>query len=96
MATGRASGERRHTGDSSAVTVRVRLFAALHRFVPAAAEGPLERSMPAGSTVADLLSALGIPDEVDATVAMDGELAERVDALRDGAEIMVLSPMEGG
>ena len=96
MATVHASGEHRHSEDSRTITVRVRLFAALRRFLPPGVDGPLERTLPAGATAADLLEAIGVPDDIDATVAINGELAERKDALEDGADVMVLSPMEGG
>jgi len=96
MATVHAGGERRHSEDPGTIIVRVRLFAALRRFLPSGVDGPLERALPAGATVADLLDAIGVPDDIDATVAIDGELAERKDALQDGADVMVLSPMEGG
>ena len=39
---------------------------------------------------------IGIPDENEITVGLDGELAARDTPLRDGAELMLLSPMEGG
>jgi sulfur carrier protein ThiS len=96
MATVHAGGERRHSDSSDTITVRVRLFAALRRFLPPGVDGPLERALRPGATVADLLHAIGIPDDTDATVAIDGELAERRDTLHDGADVMVLSPMEGG
>ncbi|MDP2703145.1 MAG: MoaD/ThiS family protein, partial [Candidatus Rokubacteria bacterium] len=46
--------------------------------------------------VADLLAAIGIEQDAEVTVAVDGELAGRDTLLRDGAEIMLLNPMEGG
>ena len=52
--------------------------------------------MPAGSTVADLLDAIGISANTDVTVGVDGELADRTDPLHDGADVMLLTPMEGG
>ena len=96
MATVHAGGERRHSQNPDTITVRVRLFAALRRFLPPDIDGPLERTLPSGATVADLRDAIGVPDNADATVAINGELAERKDALEDGADVMVLSPMEGG
>ena len=52
--------------------------------------------MPAGATVADLIAAIGVEATYDVTVAVDGELADRETKLRQGADVMLLSPMEGG
>ena len=52
--------------------------------------------VPAGATVADLLTAVGIEAGIDLTAAVDGELAERDTPLHDGAEVVLLVPMEGG
>ena len=82
--------------DAPSITVTVRLFADLRRFLPRGADGPLRYTVPGGATVADLLAAVGIEARADVTAAVDGELAGRDTPLRDGAEIMLLSPMEGG
>jgi sulfur carrier protein ThiS len=95
MATARA-GERRHGEDRGEIAVTVTLFADLRRYQPAGVDGPHRHTVPAGSTVADLLDAVGIPAGADVTVGLDGELANRTDPLHDGADVMLLSPMEGG
>jgi sulfur carrier protein ThiS len=77
-------------------SVSVTFFADLRRFLPRGAEGPQRYSLPAGATVADLLAAIGVESAAELTVAVDGELAGRDTRLRDGAEVMLLSPMEGG
>ena len=64
--------------------------------LPPGVDGQHQRTVPAGSTVADLLDAIGIPANTDVTVGLDGELADRTDPLHDGADVMLLSPMEGG
>lgn len=78
------------------ITVTVTFMAALRRFLPRGAVGPRSYALPAGATVADLLAAIGIAAAEDVTVGVDGELAGADDVLRDGAEVMLLSPMEGG
>jgi sulfur carrier protein ThiS len=78
------------------ITVSVTFFADLRRFLPRGADGPQRRTLQAGARVADLLAEIGIEPDADVTVAVDGELAERETALRDGADVMLLSPMEGG
>jgi len=82
--------------DAPTVAVTVILSAALRRRRPGGGDGPERHVLPAGATLADLLAALGIDGTIDLTAAVDGELAERDTPLRDGAEVMVLAPMEGG
>ena len=83
-------------GKDTTITVTVTFFADLRRFLPRGAGGPQRYRVAAGATVADLLDAIGIDAETDLTAAVDNELAARDTPLRDGAEVMLLSPMEGG
>ena len=78
------------------IGVSVILSAGLRRLLPGSPDGPQRRTLAAGATLGDLLAALGITAGTDLTVAVDGELAERDTPLRDGAEVMLLVPMEGG
>ena len=78
------------------ITVGVTLFADLRRYLPRGADGPQRYTLPDGATVADLLATIGVAPEDELTAAVDGELAARDTRLRDGAEVMLLSPMEGG
>jgi len=96
MATARAEGERQHSEGRPGITVTVTFLAGLRRFLPPGVDGPRRHGVPAGSTVADLLDAIGIPRNTDVTVGLDGELANRTDPLHDGADVMLVSPMEGG
>jgi len=78
------------------VSVSVTFFADLRRYLPKGADGPQRYAVPAGATVADLIAAIGVEATYDVTVAVDGELADRETKLRQGADVMLLSPMEGG
>ena len=82
--------------EARVITVRVTFFADLRRFLPRGADGPQRYSVPAGATMADLLAIIGIDPGAETTLAVDGELATRDTPLRDGADVMLLSPMEGG
>ncbi len=82
--------------DGTTVTVTVTLFADLRRFLPRGADGPQRYALAAGATAADLVAAIGIAADTELTVAVDGELASRDTRLREGADVMLLSPMEGG
>ena len=78
------------------MTVTVTFFADLRRFLPRGANGPQRYTVPERATVDDLLSAIGVAPDADVTIAVDGEQAARETPLRDGADVMLLSPMEGG
>ena len=82
--------------DARTITVTVTFFADLRRFLPRGADGPQRYTLPEDATVADLVAAVGIERGAEMTAAVDGELAGRDTPLRDGSEVMLLSPMEGG
>ena len=81
---------------AATITVTVVFFADLRRFLPRGENGPQRYRVKPGAAVSDLLDTIGIDADADLTVAVDGELADRETTLRDGAEVMLLSPMEGG
>lgn len=78
------------------VSVTVKLFSNLRRFVPMGHDGRLEFTLPPGATVADVLARIGIPADEELTVAIDDELAARDTVLNDGDEVTLIAPMEGG
>ncbi|HUO64208.1 MAG TPA: MoaD/ThiS family protein [Terriglobales bacterium] len=82
--------------DARTITVSVTFFADLRRFLPRGADGPQPYTIPESATAADLLAAIGLEAGAEVTIAVDGELAERDTLLRNGSEIMLLNPMEGG
>ena len=82
--------------ETGGITVSVTLFADLRRFLPRGTDGPLRYALRPAATVADLLAAIGIEAQSEITIAVDGELADRATRLHDGADVMLLSPMEGG
>lgn len=78
------------------VIVHVTFFAGFRRFLPPGAAGPQRYALPPRARVADLLGVIGIEASADATVAVNGEIATPETPLPDAAEVMILSPMEGG
>ena len=82
--------------DARTITVTVTFFADLRRFLPRGADGPQRYTVPGNATVHDLLTTIGIALDADITVAVDGEQASRETPLHDAADVMLLSPMEGG
>jgi len=79
-----------------AISVTVIFFADLRRFIPRGKDGPQPYTIHEGAVVADLLETIGIEKDAEVTIAVNGELAGLDTPLRDGAEIMLLNPMEGG
>ena len=82
--------------DARTITIAVTFFADLRRFLPRGAEGPQRYTVREGATVADLLAAIGVEAGAEVTIAVDGELAARDTPLREGSDVMLLNPMEGG
>src|SRR5881409_1454282 len=82
--------------DARTITIAVTFFADLRRFLPRGAEGPQRYTVPEGATAADLLAAIGVDPGAEVTIAVDGELGNRETPLRDGSDVMLLNPMEGG
>jgi sulfur carrier protein ThiS len=82
--------------EARTITVSVTFFADLRRFLPRGADGPQRYSIPEGATMADLLSIIGVDPGAEITLAVNGELAAPNTPLRAGADVMLLSPMEGG
>jgi len=82
--------------ETTTIAVNVVFFADLRRFLPRGANGPQRYALAPSATVADLLDLIGIAPDTVLTAAVDGELAGRDTRLRDGAEVLLLSPMEGG
>jgi sulfur carrier protein ThiS len=79
----------------STVTVSVRLYAELARRL-AAGERQVQRELPPGSSVDDLLELLKVPADLGVIVGRNGTLAERSTALTDGDKIELMTAMEGG
>jgi sulfur carrier protein ThiS len=82
--------------EARTIGVSVIMSAGLRRLKPGSPDGPQRHTLAAGANLGDLLAALGITATTDLTAAVDGELAERDSPLRDGSEVMLLAPMEGG
>jgi hypothetical protein len=78
------------------MTVTVTFFADLRRFLPRGVDGPQRYTLRERATVDDLLTVIGVAPDADVTIAVDGEQAAREALLHEGAEVMLLSPMEGG
>jgi len=78
------------------VTVSVKLFATLKKYLPPGSEEGTSVTLPAGSTVLDVVDALKIPHE-QATMLVAGDTyVEKTTPLTDGLQLNIFPPLAGG
>jgi molybdopterin converting factor small subunit len=79
------------------VRVEVQLFATFARYLPPHQQsGPTLVDVAAGSTVVDVVRALGIPAELSRIVLVNGQEAEETEALHAGDVVTLFPPLAGG
>ena len=78
------------------MNVEVHLHGGLVRYVPDAPRGVVQRELPAGSRVVDVLASFDFPPERRGIVGVTGQKAGLDDALIDGARIDLVPPITGG
>jgi sulfur carrier protein ThiS len=78
--------------------VTVKLFAMLNRYAPndEKAGKPFVVTVPEGSTIADLMAHLGIPDREVKVAYVDGRARAAQFRLAPGAEVGIFPPVGGG
>jgi molybdopterin converting factor small subunit len=79
------------------VTVEVRLFATLARFLPHdSRHGAAVLAVPDGATIADVAAQLGIPPDFDHVALVNGREAGPADRLQPGDVVDLFPPLAGG
>ena len=79
------------------MTVTVELFATLGRYLPAAARnGGAHVELESGSTVADLVRALGIPAGLESVALVNGHECDDSHLLVEGDTVTLYPPLAGG
>ncbi len=74
------------------MTVRVKLFGSLRRYLPAEAQGRQATvEAPAGGKVRDVMRLVGVPDEAATVILVNGEHVE-ADAEVKGGDMVSLFP----
>lgn len=77
--------------------VQVQLFATLARYAPVGCPpDAIDMEVPAGATVADVLSSLAIPQDLECLMLVGGRDADLGQVLRDGASLSLFPPLAGG
>ena len=86
------------TQTGSSIEVHLVLFADLRRLLPRGHDGRFVLTVPAGSTVADLVAASGLGFDADEQLkaGINGESVGLDASVSDGDEVVLFSPMEGG
>jgi molybdopterin converting factor small subunit len=78
------------------VTIHVKLFATLKKYLPPGSEEGAAVTMPLGSTVLDVIDALKIPHE-QATMLVAGDTyVEKNTVVTDGLQLNIFPPLAGG
>ena len=78
------------------VTIYVKLFATLKKYLPPGSEEGASLTLPAGSTVLDVIDALKIPHEHTAMLVAGDSYIEKITPLTDGLQLSIFPPLAGG
>ena len=76
--------------------ITVHLHAILRKYLPPGSNGNAMLDMPEGTTVADVIRHLGIPQGHTKMMVCGDEYLELASMLRDGQEINLFPPLAGG
>lgn len=75
--------------------IRVELQAYLEDYAPADG-GIFAYEMPDGTTVADLIRKLGVPEELASVLVIGEDAVEPAQTLHEGDRVIVIPPVAGG
>jgi len=78
------------------VTISVRLFATLKKYLPPGSEEGATLTLPTGSTVLDAIDALKIPHEHAGMLVAGDTYVEKDTPLTDGLQLSIFPPLAGG
>jgi sulfur carrier protein ThiS len=79
-----------------AITVSLKLFGDLRKYAGKGAPDRMPVTLPEGATIADLARQLGMTAEDEVIAGVNGVQAQNDTVLKDGDEVLLVSPMEGG
>ncbi len=78
------------------VTISVKLFATLKRYLPAGSADGITLTLPKGATVQDAVDALKIPREHAGMLVAGDTYVEVSTPLTDGLQLNIFPPLAGG
>ena len=78
------------------VTISVKLFATLKKYLPPGSEEGTSLTLPAGSTVLDAIDALKIPRDHAGMLVAGDTYVEKGTPLTDGLQLSIFPPLAGG
>ena len=84
------------TSTDPTIAITLNLFGDHRRYQPPGETGPVYVACRAGATIAELLQQLGIPRDEETAISLNGELGRVSDVLKDGDELVLFGPSEGG
>jgi sulfur-carrier protein len=78
------------------VTVSVKLFATLKKYLPSGSTDGTSVTLPLGSTVLDVIDALKIPHEQVTMLVAGDTYVEKTTPVTDGLQLNIFPPLAGG
>jgi len=78
------------------ITISVKLFATLKKYLPPGSEEGASLTLPAGSTVLDAIDALKIPRDHAGMLVAEDDYVEKETPLTDGLQLSIFPPLAGG
>jgi molybdopterin converting factor small subunit len=89
-------GERRRGVANGTITVSLKLFGDLRKYAGRNTPDVLPVALPAGATVGELATQIGITPRDEMIAGVNGEQADSDTVLKDGDQVLLVNPMEGG
>ncbi len=81
---------------ADSVTISVKLFATLKKYLPDAQAESVQLTLPAGATVADVIDALKIPHDHASMLVAGDSYVEKSTLLTEGLALSIFPPLAGG
>lgn len=81
---------------ADSVTISVKLFATLKKYLPAGNADSVQLTLPAGATVSDVIDALKIPHAHASMLVAGDSYVEKGTLLTEGLELSIFPPLAGG